>query len=89
MTPAEHDAVVELAADRRTGTDRQMLAYALWRVKNKQALHSSSSSSMIPTSVATRSTPFGAPMATTKHVDASSRYATIPTTGYVRQFKMR
>jgi hypothetical protein len=34
MTPAEHDAVVELAADRRTGTDRQMLVYALWRIKN-------------------------------------------------------
>ena len=37
MTPAEHDAVVELAADSRTGTDRQMLVFALWRVKNEQA----------------------------------------------------
>ncbi len=44
---------------------------------------------MIPTLVATRSTRFGAPAVTTKHVDASSRYATIPTTGYVGQFKMR
>jgi hypothetical protein len=37
ITPAEHAALVELAADRRTGTDRQMLVYALWRVKTERA----------------------------------------------------
>jgi HEAT repeat protein len=37
MTPAEHDAIVELAADTRTGSDRQMLVYALWRVKSERA----------------------------------------------------
>jgi HEAT repeat protein len=37
MTPAEHDAIVELAADTRTGSDRQMLVYALWRVKSDRA----------------------------------------------------
>jgi HEAT repeat protein len=37
MTPAEHDAVVELAADDRAGVERQMLVYALWRVKTERA----------------------------------------------------
>jgi HEAT repeat protein len=37
MTPAEHDVVVELAADRGAGTDRQMLVDALWRVKSERA----------------------------------------------------
>jgi hypothetical protein len=37
MTPAEYDAVVELAADDRAGVERQMLVYALWRVKSERA----------------------------------------------------
>jgi hypothetical protein len=37
MTPAEHDAVVELCADRTAGVERQMLVYALWRVKTDRA----------------------------------------------------
>jgi HEAT repeat protein len=37
MTPAEHDEVVELAADKGTGQERQMLVYALWRVKTDRA----------------------------------------------------
>lgn len=37
MTPAEHDAVVELAADDLAGVERQMLVYALWRVKSERA----------------------------------------------------
>jgi HEAT repeat protein len=37
MTAAEHDAVVELAADRGSGVERQMLVYALWRVKTDRA----------------------------------------------------
>jgi HEAT repeat protein len=37
MTPAEHDAVVDLAADRDAGVERQMLVYALWRVKSERA----------------------------------------------------
>lgn len=37
MTPAEHEQVVELAADRRAGMERQMLVYALWRIKGERA----------------------------------------------------
>jgi HEAT repeat protein len=37
MTPADHHAVVELAADDRAGVERQMLVYALWRVKSARA----------------------------------------------------
>jgi HEAT repeat protein len=37
MTPAEYDAIVELAADSCTGSDRQMLVDALWRVKSERA----------------------------------------------------
>ena len=37
MTPAEHDQVVELAAHRSAGAERQMLVYALWRVKSDRA----------------------------------------------------
>jgi hypothetical protein len=37
MTPAEYDAVVELAADQSGGTERQMLVYALWRVNSDRA----------------------------------------------------
>jgi HEAT repeat protein len=37
MTPTEHDAIVELAADERAGPERQMLVYALWRVKSERA----------------------------------------------------
>jgi hypothetical protein len=37
MTPAEYDETVELAADARTGTDRQMLVDGLWRVKGERA----------------------------------------------------
>jgi hypothetical protein len=37
MTPAEHDAVIELAADGAAGVERQMLVYALWRVKSARA----------------------------------------------------
>ena len=37
MTPAEHDAVVDLATDKSAGAERQMLVYALWRVKSPRA----------------------------------------------------
>ena len=37
QTPAEHDTVVDLASDKATGTERQMLVYALWRVKSDRA----------------------------------------------------
>lgn len=37
MTPDEHDEVVELAADTGARWQRQMLVYALWRVKTERA----------------------------------------------------
>lgn len=37
MTPAEHDEVVALAADKSGGRERQMLVYALWRIKSERA----------------------------------------------------
>jgi hypothetical protein len=37
MTRAEHDAVVALAAESGGGAERQMLVYALWRVKTPRA----------------------------------------------------
>ena len=37
MTLAEHDAVVRLCADERAGHERQMLVYALWRIKTDEA----------------------------------------------------
>jgi hypothetical protein len=37
MTPEEHDAVVELCADRSVGHERAMLVYALWRIKTDRA----------------------------------------------------
>jgi hypothetical protein len=37
MTPAEHDDVVELAADASVGYERQMLVYGLWRIKTDEA----------------------------------------------------
>jgi HEAT repeat protein len=37
MTPADHDEVVELAADQGAGDERQMLVDALWRVKTDRA----------------------------------------------------
>jgi HEAT repeat protein len=37
MTRDEHDEVVELAADTGAGRERQMLVYALWRVKTERA----------------------------------------------------
>jgi hypothetical protein len=37
MTPAEHDDVVRLCADPSAGQERQMLVYALWRIKTDAA----------------------------------------------------
>jgi hypothetical protein len=37
MTPAEHADVVELCADATAGHERQMLVYALWRIKTNEA----------------------------------------------------
>ena len=37
MTPAEHDDVVPLCADASAGSERQMLVYALWRIKTGEA----------------------------------------------------
>jgi hypothetical protein len=37
MTPAEHDEVVRLCADESAGSERQMLVYALWRIKSDEA----------------------------------------------------
>lgn len=37
MTPAEHDDVVQLCADASAGYERQMLVYALWRIKTDEA----------------------------------------------------
>src|SRR3954464_1938185 len=37
MTPGEHGAVVQLCADARAGDERQMLVYALWRIKTDEA----------------------------------------------------
>jgi hypothetical protein len=37
MTPSEHGDVVLLCRDARTGADRQMLVYALWRIKTDEA----------------------------------------------------
>jgi HEAT repeat protein len=39
MTRAEHDDVVELAADRAAGRERQMLVDALWRIETEPARH--------------------------------------------------
>ena len=36
-TRGEYDEMVELAADRSGGTGRQMLVYALWRVKTPRS----------------------------------------------------
>ena len=77
------------ALDRRTGTDRQMLVYARWRIKNEQARSLIPELIVTPRSVATRSTRFDAPTATTKHGGTSSRYSTIPTSRYAEQFKTR
>jgi hypothetical protein len=37
MTPAEHSDVVQLCADASAGNERQMLVYALWRIKTDEA----------------------------------------------------
>jgi hypothetical protein len=37
MTPAEHGDVVQLCADASAGDERQMLVYALWRIKTDEA----------------------------------------------------
>jgi HEAT repeat protein len=37
MTPAEHGDVVQLCADASAGYERQMLVYALWRIKTDEA----------------------------------------------------
>lgn len=37
MTPAEHTDVTQLCADASAGSDRQMLVYALWRIKTDEA----------------------------------------------------
>jgi hypothetical protein len=37
VTPPDFDRVVELAADRRHGTARQMLVFMLWRIKTDRA----------------------------------------------------
>jgi hypothetical protein len=37
MTPAVRDDVVDLCADRSGGRERQMLVYALWRIKTERA----------------------------------------------------
>jgi hypothetical protein len=37
MTPTEHAEVVRLSADASAGDERQMLVYALWRVKTDEA----------------------------------------------------
>jgi hypothetical protein len=37
MTPAEHGDLVELCADASAGHERQMLVYALWRIKTDEA----------------------------------------------------
>ena len=37
MTPAEHDDVAQLCADASAGYERQMLVYALWRIKTDEA----------------------------------------------------
>lgn len=37
MTPSEHDGVVRLCADPSAGQERQMLVYALWRIKTDAA----------------------------------------------------
>ena len=37
MTPAEHGDVVRLCADTSAGDERQMLVYALWRIKTDEA----------------------------------------------------
>ncbi|HZC31593.1 MAG TPA: hypothetical protein VE261_08740 [Gaiellaceae bacterium] len=37
MTPAEHEDVVDLCADRSAGRTRQMLVYSLWRIKTPRA----------------------------------------------------
>lgn len=37
MTPAEHADVVRLSADASAGYERQMLVYALWRIKTDEA----------------------------------------------------
>ena len=37
MTPAEHEDVVRLCADASAGHERQMLVYALWRIKTDEA----------------------------------------------------
>ena len=44
--PAEHGTVVELAADRDAGADRQMLVDSLWRVKTDGRARSFCSRSM-------------------------------------------
>jgi hypothetical protein len=37
MTPGEHGDVVQLCADTSAGDERQMLVYALWRIKTDEA----------------------------------------------------